>query len=34
MNDILIENIKLKSDLQYDILFESKEYHNLDSDTK
>ena len=34
MNDILIENIKLKSDLQYDILFESKEYHGLDSNTK
>ena len=34
MNDILIENIKLKSDLQYDILFESKEYHGLNSDTK
>lgn len=34
MNDILIENIKLKSDLQYDILFESKEYHSLDSGIK
>ena len=34
MNDILIENIKLKSDLQYDILFESKEYYDLDSDNK
>lgn len=34
MNEILIENIKLKSDLQYDILFESKEYHGLDYDTK
>jgi hypothetical protein len=34
MNDILIENIKLKSELQYDILFESKEYQNLDSSTK
>ena len=34
MNDTLIENIKLKSDLQYDILFESKEYHSLDSGIK
>ncbi len=34
MNEILIENIKLKSDLQYDILFESKEYHSLDSGIK
>jgi hypothetical protein len=34
MNDILAENIKLKSDLQYDILFESKEYYGLDSNTK
>ena len=34
MNDILIENIKLKSELQYDILFESTEYHSLDSSTQ
>jgi len=34
MNDILIENIKLKSDLEYDILFESKEYYGLDVETK
>ena len=34
MNDILIENIKLKSELQYDILFESNEYQSLDSSTK
>ena len=34
MNNTLIENIKIKSDLQYDILFESKEYHGLDSNTK
>ena len=34
MNDILIENIKIKSDLQYDFLFESKEYHELDSENK
>lgn len=34
MNDILIENIKIKSDLQYDFLFESKEYHALDSENK
>ena len=34
MNNTLIENIKIKSDLQYDILFESKEYHSLDSGTK
>jgi len=34
MNNTLIENIKIKSDLQYDFLFESKEYHDLDSDNK
>ena len=34
MNNNLIENIKIKSDLQYDILFESKEYHSLDSGIK
>ena len=34
MNNTLIENIKIKSDLQYDILFESKEYHSLDSGIK
>lgn len=34
MNNTLIENIKIKSDLQYDILFESHEYQNLDSGTK
>ena len=34
MNNTLIENIKLKSDLQYDFLFESKEYHELDSENK
>ena len=33
MNNTLIENIKIKSDLQYDILFESHEYQNLDSGT-
>jgi len=34
MNNNLIENIKIKSDLQYDFLFESKEYHALDSENK
>lgn len=34
MNDILIENIKLKAELEYDILFESKEFRSLDSGTK
>ncbi len=34
MNDISIENIKLKSDLQYDILFESIDYNSLDIETK
>lgn len=34
MNDILIENIKLKAELEYDILFESKEFRSLDSETK
>ena len=34
MNNTLIENIKIKSDLQYDFLFESKEYHELDSENK
>ena len=34
MNNTLIENIKIKSDLQYDFLFESKEYHALDSENK
>ena len=34
MNDTLIENIKLKSDLEYDLLFESNQYELLDSDLK
>ena len=34
MNKQLIENIKLKSDLQYDLLFESHDYDQLDSDLK
>ena len=34
MNNTLIENIKIKSDLQYDFLLESKEYHALDSENK
>ena len=34
MNNTLIENIKIKSDLQYDFLFESNQYEQLDSDLK
>ena len=34
MNKQLIENIKLKSDLQYDLLFESSYYSTLDDNTK
>ena len=34
MDSTLIENIKIKSDLQYDFLFESKEYHALDYENK
>jgi hypothetical protein len=34
MNKISIENVKIKSDLQYDILFESNNYNTLNIETK
>ena len=34
MNDILIENIKIKSDLQFDLLYESNFYESLDPELK